>query len=146
MLRYLMFVIVAALIFSAGYTKANAQRKNRIEIKDVQVGEAKDNRIALDVSWGYIEQSRPRPSKIMVIAVFVGANGKEYKAIVNVPVNAIGPLPTNGKVVINHEEQIFSPRDFKFVVTVTPQIKDSASNNLFVGDKKELRLRVNPTK
>jgi|GEM_PF-2876440 len=139
MLRHLMFLIVAVLIFSAGYTKANAQRKLRVEIRDVVVREATDNRIALEISWKYVEQDNLfRRGEIMVIAVFVDSKGVERKGT-NVIAVSHEILPTSTKVVINHEEQIVSPRDIKFVVTVTQK----ASNA--VAAKKEVRLRVSPT-
>lgn len=143
MLRNLMFVIVAVLIFSTGYTKANAQRKLRVEVKDVVVKEVKGNSIALEISWKYIEQDNLlRPSEIMVIAVFVDSKGVEHKAT-NVIAVSHEALPTSTRVVINHEEQIVSPRDIKFVVTVAPKIK--GTNNT-VAAKKEVTLRVSPTK
>ena len=79
--------------------------------------------------------------KIMVIAVFVDSKGIERKAT-NVIAVSHEALPTSTTVVINHEEQIVSPRDIKFVVTVTPQSKDSTSNT--VAARKEVTLRVNP--
>lgn len=151
MLRNLMFLIIAALIFSAG-TKANAQKRVRIEITNVITKEldkvaskdSKGNRIALEITWKYIEQENLLKinDKIMVIAVFVDSKGVERKATSVIAVSHEA-LPTSTIVVINHEEQIVSPRDIKFVVTVAPQIKN-ASNT--VAAKKEITLRVNPTK
>jgi hypothetical protein len=144
MLRYLMLLIATVLIFSATHT-ANAQKKFRVEVKDVVVKEAKDNHIALEIFWGYIEQDNlRRPGEIMVIAVFVDSKGKERKSVVNIPVSSGGALPTSTRVVINHEEQIVSPRDIKFVVTVAPKITDGTSN--IIADRKEVTLRVNPTR
>ena len=143
MFRQMMFVIVAVLIFSVGYTNANAQRKLRVEVKEVVVKEAKNNSVTLDVTWSYIEQDNLlKPSEIMVIAVFVDSKGRERKAT-NVIAVSHEALPTSAKVVINHEEQIVSPRDIKFVVTVAPKIKDGTSNT--VAGRKEVTLRVNPT-
>lgn len=141
MLRYLILFIFA--IFLAAIP-ANAQRKLRVDVKDIVVKEAKGSSIALDVSWGYIEQDNLRkPDEIMVIAVFVDSKGKERKSVINLPVSQGGTLPTSTRVVINHEEQIVSPRDIRFVVTVTPKIKDGTSNT--IAGKKEITLRVNPT-
>lgn len=141
MLRYLMLFIFAILLTAI---PANAQKKLRIEVKDVVVKEAKGNNIALEITWKYIEQENLRsPDEIMVIAVFVDSKGKERKSVVNIPVGSNGALPTSTKVVINHEEQIVSPRDIRFVVTVAPQIKDGTSNT--VAGKKEITLRVSPT-
>lgn len=140
MTRYLVLFVFTILLTAI---PANAQRKLRVDVKDVIVKEAKGNSITLDVSWGYIEQDNlKRPDEIMVIAVFVDAKGKERKSVVNLAVGSSGALPTSAKVVINHEEQIVSPRDIRFVVTVTPKIKDGTSNT--IAGKKEITLRVNP--
>ncbi len=81
----------------------------------------------------------------MVIAVFVDSKGVEHKGT-NVIAVSHEVLPSSAKVVINHEEQIVSPRDpasIKFVVTVTPKIKDGTSNTITA--KKEVTLRVKRT-
>jgi hypothetical protein len=113
----------------------------RVEIQDVRLAGSKKGQVTLDVTWGYVEQEGlARPSEFSIIAVLIGARGKEYKAKAAVPVPPNGPLPTSFPVVVNHEEGITSPRDVRVVVTVTPRVKDGTSNTR--SGKMEVTLRL----
>ncbi len=119
----------------------------RIEIGSVRVVEARGKQLTLDMTWSYIEQdnmARQRPSEFNIIAILIGLRSEPFTVKLTVPVPAKGPIPLTARVVVNHEEQIVSPRDFKANLTVEGKIQiTDGTSNVVVG-RKEAALRVEP--
>lgn len=126
---------------AAVLTAANPGRV-RVEVRDLKVAEATRNNVTLNVSWGYVEQE-VRPSTVSIIAILIGAKGRESRATLNVPVGASGPLPTSARVVIPSDELAGGAAACRFSVTVTPGITDGTSNTVVSG-KKDLSTTVVP--
>jgi hypothetical protein len=111
---------------------------------NTSIKEAKRGRVLLEINW-YIEQENlaVRPSEAAIIAILIGARGKEYKVLSDVSIEPNGPLSGTTRVVINHEEQFTGPTDTRFVVSVA--LKRNGNSSGLPSRKKELVLRVNPT-
>lgn len=106
--------------------------------------EAKGNRVVLEINW-YIEQENlaVTPSEASIIAILIGARGKEYKVFSNVALEPNGRGSGTARVVLSHEEQFASPTDTRFVVSVTLKRKGNAGG--LPSRKKEFVLRVTKT-
>ncbi len=106
--------------------------------------EARGNHVLLEINW-YVEQDNLaiRPTEASIIAILIGARGREYKVSSNVSIEPNGPLSGTKRLVINHEEQFTGPTDRHFVVTVT--LKRNGHFRGLPSRKKEFVLRVNPT-
>lgn len=110
---------------------------------NASISEAKRGRVVLEINW-YIEQENLaiQPTTADIIAILIGARSQEYKVRSTSAVDS-GGRSGRTKVVINHEEQIISPRDVHFSVTVALK-RDSKSAGL-PARTKEFVLRVAPT-
>jgi len=106
--------------------------------------EAKGDHVLLEINW-YIEQDdlAVRPTEASIIAILIGARGREYKVSSNVSIESKGPLSGTKRLVINHEEPFTGPTDGHFVVTVT--LRRNGHSGGLPSRKKEFVLRVNPT-
>lgn len=117
--------------------------KTRVELQDVKVGASKAGSLTLELAWKYVEQDNlARPKELSIIAILIGAKGKEYRAARTVPVPKTGPLPTSARVVINHEEQLAGP-PLRAKVTLAARITDGTSNT-FAPVTRELDVRLAP--
>ena len=107
--------------------------------------EATRGRVLLDINWS-LEQDNldVRPTEASIIAILIGARGKEYKGLANISIRASGPLSGSARVAISHQEQYSAPTDARFVVTVTLKRNGSASS--LPSRTKEFVLRVNETR
>lgn len=110
---------------------------------DLSIKEAKRNRLLLNINW-YVEQENLaiQPSEASIIAILIGARGREYKANSKVTVNPGAASSGTVQVVINHEEQIVTPRDVRFVITVA--LKRDGKAGSLPRRTKEFLLRVDP--
>ena len=110
---------------------------------NTSIKEAKRGSVLLEINW-HIEQENlaVRPSTASIIAILIGARSKEYKVLSNVSIEPNGPLSGTTRVVINHEEQIVSPRDLRFVITVA--LKRDGHAGSLPSRTKEFLLRVEP--
>jgi len=106
--------------------------------------EAKGNHVLLEINW-HIEQENLAiaPTEASIIAILIGARGREYKVSSSVSIDPKGPLSGTTRVVINHEEQFTGPTDRHFVVTVA--LKRNGHSGGLPSRKKEFVLRVSPT-
>ena len=110
---------------------------------DLSIKEAKRNHLLLNINW-YIEQENLaiQPSQASIIAILIGARGREYKASSNVTVNPGAASSGTVQLEINHEEQIVAPRDVRFVITVA--LKRDGKSGSLPNRTKEFLLRVDP--
>lgn len=110
---------------------------------DLSIKEAKRNRLLLNINW-YIEQDNlaVQPSEASIIAILIGARGREYKASAKVSVNPAAASSGTVQVVISHEEQIVAPQDVRFVITVA--LKRDGHAGSLPKRTKEFVLRVEP--
>jgi hypothetical protein len=106
--------------------------------------EARPGSVLLDINW-YIEQDNlaVRPTEASIIAILIGARGKEYKGLANISISAGGPLSGSARVALSHDEHYSAPTDARFVVTVT--LKRNGSARSLPSRTKEFVLRVNET-
>ena len=110
---------------------------------DLSIKEAKSNSLLLNISW-YIEQDNlaVQPSEASIIAILIGARGREYKVSSKVAVSPGAARSGTVQVVINHKEQIVVPRDVRFVITVA--LKRDGKAGSLPSRTKEFLLRVEP--
>lgn len=134
----------AALLVAGGPHAAPASGavKTRVEIKNVKVAESLAGKLSLDVSWSYVEQD-VKAKEISIIAILIGARGKEYRAALTVPAPRSGARPSTSRVVINHEEQIVGGPPARVKVTIGSGITDGTSNT-FAPATKELEVKLAP--
>lgn len=140
-------VIVAAALLAqplaATPAPGDGTVKSKLELQDVKVGPSKVGSLTLELAWKYVEQDNlARPKELSIIAILIGARGKEYRATRTVPVPKTGPLPTSARVVINHEEQL-TGAPLRAKVTLTARITDGTSNT-FAPVTRELEVRLAP--
>lgn len=110
---------------------------------DLSIKEAKSNSLTLNINW-YIEQEglAVQPSQASIIAILIGARGREYKVSSNVALKPDAPRSGTFQVVIHHEEQIVAPQDVRLVITVALK-RDGKAGNL-PSRTKEFLLHVDP--
>ena len=106
--------------------------------------EAKGNRVVLEIHW-YIEQDNlaVTPSEASIIAILIGARGKEYKVFSNVALEPNGRGSGTTRVVVNHGEEFTVPTDTRFVVSVA--LKRNGNGRGLPSGKREFVLRVTKT-
>lgn len=145
----LLVALIAAPASTSAYSLTGTPRgKMEAAIPVLQINtsiiEAKGNRVVLEINW-YIEQDNltVRPSQASIIAILIGARGKEYKVLSDVAIEAKGPLSGTARVVINHEEQFTGPTDTRFVISVA--LKRNGNSGGLPNRRKEFVLRVKQT-
>ena len=117
--------------------------KARIELQDAKVAASKAGSVTLELAWKYVEQDNlVRPKELSIIAILIGARGKEYRVTRTVAVPKTGPLPASARVVINHEEQLSGP-PLLARVTLTARITAGTSNT-FAPVTWEQQVRLAP--
>lgn len=106
--------------------------------------EAKGNRVVLEINW-YIEQDNlaVSPSEASIIAILIGARGKENKVFSNVALEPNGRGSGTTRLVVSHEEQFTVPTETRFVVSIT--LKRDGNARGLPSRKKEFVLRVTKT-
>src|SRR5438552_14516730 len=79
--------------------------------------EARPGSVLLDINWN-VEQDNldVRPTQASIIAILIGARGKEYKGRANISISASGPLSGSARIAISHDEHYSVPTDARAVV------------------------------
>src|SRR5258705_6820362 len=74
---------------------------------DLSIKEAKSNSLLLNINW-YVEQENLaiQPSEASIIAILIGARGREYKASSKVALSPGAARSGTVQIVIDHAEQI----------------------------------------
>ena len=110
---------------------------------DLAIKGAKRNSLTLNINW-YIEQENLaiQPSEASIIAILIGARGRQYKVSSKVAISPVATAAGTIQVVINHEEQLVVPQDLRFVITVG--LKRDGKAGSLPSRTKEFLLRVDP--
>lgn len=128
----------------AGTPRGKVEAPEPVLQINTSIKEAKGNHVVLEINW-YIEQENlaVSPSQASIIAILIGARGREYKVLSNVAIDPNSPGSGTTRVDITHEEQFTIPTDTRFLVSIT--LKRNGNVRGLPSGKKEFVLRVTKT-